>query len=227
MERRVYRYETVGSTNTELMALARQGAAEGTVVLARRRRRGRGPHGPQLPVPGGAGAVRIGAAAEQPGGRPSHSGAGGHGQCAVPSAAAAACPAASSGLTIWCCRAGRSAGFWRRLCRDRRAACGSSWASASTSASGGRISCRSCRETAASLSMIAGAEMDRTALETALLEELESLRQELPQETAERRQEYSAACLNLGRRVRVLRPDGERSALAVSLTPGLRPCGAL
>ena len=34
MERRVYRYETVGSTNTELMALARQGAAEGTVVLA-------------------------------------------------------------------------------------------------------------------------------------------------------------------------------------------------
>ena len=39
------------------------------------------------------------------------------------------------------------------------------------------------------------------------------------QETAERRQEYSAACLNLGRRVRVLRPDGERSALAVSLTP--------
>ena len=75
------------------------------------------------------------------------------------------------------------------------------------------------RETAASLSMIAGAEIDRAALETALLEELESLRRELPQETAERRQEYSAACLNLGRRVRVLRPDGERSALAVSLTP--------
>ena len=75
------------------------------------------------------------------------------------------------------------------------------------------------RETATSLSMIAGAEIDRAALETALLEELESLRRELPQETAERRQEYSAACLNLGRRVRVLRPDGERSALAVSLTP--------
>ena len=31
--------------------------------------------------------------------------------------------------------------------------------------------------------------------------------------------EYRAACLNLGRRGRVLRPDGERSALAVSLTP--------
>ena len=53
----------------------------------------------------------------------------------------------------------------------------------------------------------------------ALLEELESLRRELPQETAERRQEYGAACLNLGRRVRVLRPGGERAALAVSLTP--------
>ena len=50
-------------------------------------------------------------------------------------------------------------------------------------------------------------------------EQYEALRRELPQETAERRQEYSAACLNLGRRVRVLRPDGERSALAVSLTP--------
>ena len=75
------------------------------------------------------------------------------------------------------------------------------------------------RETAASLSMIAGAEIDRAALETAFLEELEALRRELPQETAERRQEYSAACLNLGRRVRVLRPGGEREALAVSLTP--------
>ena len=57
------------------------------------------------------------------------------------------------------------------------------------------------RETAASLSMIAGAEIDRAALETAFLEELEALRRELPQETAERRQEYGAACLNLGRRV--------------------------
>ena len=75
------------------------------------------------------------------------------------------------------------------------------------------------RETAASLSMIAGAEIDRAALETAFLEELEALRRELPQETAERRQEYGAACLNLGRRVRVLRPGGEREALAVSLTP--------
>ena len=53
----------------------------------------------------------------------------------------------------------------------------------------------------------------------AFLEELEALRRELPQETAERRQEYGAACLNLGRRVRVLRPGGEREALAVSLTP--------
>ena len=43
------------------------------------------------------------------------------------------------------------------------------------------------RETAASLSMIAGSEIDRAALETAFLEELEALRRELPQETAERR----------------------------------------
>ena len=42
MERRVYRYETVGSTNTELTELIRQGAAEGTVVLARQQTAGRG-----------------------------------------------------------------------------------------------------------------------------------------------------------------------------------------
>ena len=75
MERRVYRYETVGSTNTELMALARQGAAEGTVVLARQQTAGRGRMGRSF----GPGAVRIGAAAEQSGGCSSHPGAGGHG----------------------------------------------------------------------------------------------------------------------------------------------------
>lgn len=78
MERRVYRYETVGSTNTELMALAGRERRRVPWCWPGSRRRA-GPHGPQLPVPGGAGAVRIGAAAEQPGGRSSHSGAGGHG----------------------------------------------------------------------------------------------------------------------------------------------------
>ena len=55
MERRVYRYETVGSTNTELMALARQGAAEGTVVLARQQTAGRGRLGRRFESPAGKG----------------------------------------------------------------------------------------------------------------------------------------------------------------------------
>ena len=55
MERRVYRYETVGSTNTELMALARQGAAEGTVVLAGQQTAGRGRMGRSFESPEGLG----------------------------------------------------------------------------------------------------------------------------------------------------------------------------
>lgn len=78
MERRVYRYETVGSTNTELTELIRQGAAEGTVVLARQQTAGRGRMGRSFQSRRGWGCTDR-AAAEQPGGRPSHSGAGGHG----------------------------------------------------------------------------------------------------------------------------------------------------
>ncbi|MFR7895216.1 MAG: hypothetical protein ACLU38_15175 [Dysosmobacter sp.] len=56
MERRVYRYETVGSTNTEPQwrCVARRGAAEGTVVLAGRQTAGRGRVGRDFRVPGGA-----------------------------------------------------------------------------------------------------------------------------------------------------------------------------
>ena len=55
MERRVYRYETVGSTNTELTELIRQGAAEGTVVLARQQTAGRGRLGRRFESPAGKG----------------------------------------------------------------------------------------------------------------------------------------------------------------------------
>lgn len=55
MERRVYRYETVGSTNTELTELIRQGAAEGTVVLARQQTAGRGRMGRSFQSPAGLG----------------------------------------------------------------------------------------------------------------------------------------------------------------------------
>lgn len=79
MERRVYRYETVGSTNTELMALARQGAAEGTVVLARQQTAGRGRRGRSFQSPAGLGLYGSVLLRSSPGGRPSHSGAGGHG----------------------------------------------------------------------------------------------------------------------------------------------------
>lgn len=219
MERRVYRYETVGSTNTELMALARQGAAEGTVVLARQQTAGRGRMGRSFQSPAGLGLYGSVLLRSSPEDAPRIP--------ALAATAGAPCHPPQLRSVLRHQMAQRSGAVGPEGLRHSGGGpagaggqpCGSSWASASTSASGGRISCRSCRETAASLSMIAGAEIDRAALETAFLEELEALRRELPQETAERRQEYGAACLNLGHRVRVLRPGGEREALAVSLTP--------
>lgn len=218
MERRVYRYETVGSTNTELMALARQGAAEGTVVLARQQTAGRGRMGRSFQSPAGLGlygSVLLRSSSED-----------------APRIPALAATAVRRAIRRSC---GLSCGIkWpndlvlsgRKVCGILAEALpgpeGSLWVVVGI----GINVCQrredflpELRETAASLSMIAGAEIDRAALETAFLEELEALRRELPQETAERRQEYGAACLNLGRRVRVLRPGGERPALAVSLTP--------
>ena len=219
MERRVYRYETVGSTNTELMALARQGAAEGTVVLARQQTAGRGRMGRSFQSPAGLGlygSVLLRSSPEDAPRIPAH-----------------AAPARRLLPIRRSC--GLSCGIkWpndlvlsgRKVCGILAEALpgpeGSLWVVVGI----GINVCQrredflpELRETAASLSMIAGAEIDRAALETAFLEELEALRRELPQETAERRQEYGAACLNLGHRVRVLRPGGEREALAVSLTP--------
>lgn len=79
MERRVYRYETVGSTNTELTELIRQGAAEGTVVLARQQTAGRGRMGRSFQSPAGLGLYGSVLLPEQSGGCSSHPGAGGHG----------------------------------------------------------------------------------------------------------------------------------------------------
>ena len=214
MERRVYRYETVGSTNTELMALARQGAAEGTVVLARQQTAGRGRMGRSFQSPAGLGLYGSVLLRSSPEDAPR-----------IPALAATAVRRAirrSCGLT-WPNDLVLSG---RKVCGILAEALpgpeGSLWVVVGI----GINVCQrredflpELRETAASLSMIAGAEIDRAALETAFLEELEALRRELPQETAERRQEYGAACLNLGHRVRVLRPGGEREALAVSLTP--------
>ena len=213
MERRVYRYETVGSTNTELMALARQGAAEGTVVLARQQTAGRGRMGRSFQSPAGLGlygSVLLRSSPED-----------------APRIPALAATAVRRAIRHSC---GLSCGIkWPNdlVLSGRKAEAlpgpeGSLWVVVGI----GINVCQrredflpELRETAASLSMIAGAEIDRAALETAFLEELEALRRELPQETAERRQEYGAACLNLDCRVRVLRPGGEREALAVSLTP--------
>lgn len=218
MERRVYRYETVGSTNTELMALARQGAAEGTVVLAGQQTAGRGRMGRSFQSPAGLGLYGSVLLRSSPEDAPR-----------IPALAATAVRRAirrSCGLSCGIKWPNDLVLSGRKVCGILTEALpgpeGSLWVIVGI----GINVCQrredflpELRETAASLSMIAGAEIDRAALETAFLEELEALRRELPQETAERRQEYRAACLNLGRRVRVLRPDGEREALAVSLTP--------
>ncbi len=143
MERRVYRYETVGSTNTELMALARQGAAEGTVVLARQQTAGRGRMG-RASSPGGLGLYGIGAARSSPEDAPR-----------IPALAATAVRRAirrSCGLSCGIKWPNDLVLSGRKVCGILAEALpgpegrtyGSSWASASTSASGGRISCRSC-----------------------------------------------------------------------------------
>ncbi len=218
MERRVYRYETVGSTNTELMALARQGAAEGTVVLARQQTAGRGRMGRSFQSPAGLGLYGSVLLRSSPEDAPR-----------IPALAATAVRRAirhSCGLSCGIKWPNDLVLSGRKVCGILAEALpepeGSLWVVVGI----GINVCQrredflpELRETAASLSMMAGAEIDRAALETAFLEELEALRRELPQETAERRQEYGAACLNLGHRVRVLRPGGEREALAVSLTP--------
>ena len=196
MERRVYRYETVGSTNTELTELIRQGAAEGTVVLARQQTAGRGRMGRSFQSPAGLGLYGSVLLRSSPEDAPR-----------IPALAATAVRRAirrSCGLSCGIKWPNDLVLSGRKVCGILAEALpgpeGSLWVVVGI----GINVCQrredflpELRETAASLSMIAGAEMDRTALETALLEELESL----------------------GRRVRVLRPDGERSALAVSLTP--------
>lgn len=217
MERRVYRYETVGSTNTELMALARQGAAEGTVVLAGQQTAGRGRMGRSFQSPAGLGLYGSVLLRSSPEDAPR-----------IPALAATAVRRAirrSCGLSCGIKWPNDLVLSGRKVCGILAEALpgpeGSLWVVVGI----GINVCQrredflpELRETAASLSMIAHG-IDRAALETAFLEELEALRRELPQETAERRQEYGVACLNLGHRVRVLRPGGEREALAVSLTP--------
>lgn len=218
MERRVYRYETVGSTNTELMALARQGAAEGTVVLARQQTAGRGRVGRSFQSPAGLGlygSVLLRSSPED-----------------APRIPALAATAVRRAIRRSC---GLSCGIkWPNdLVLSGRKVCGilaealpgpesSLWVVVG-------IGINVCQRREDFLPELPGdggiAVHDRRGgdrpggAETAFLEELEALRRELPQETAERRQEYGAACLNLGHRVRVLRPGGEREALAVSLTP--------
>ena len=182
MERRVYRYETVGSTNTELMALARQGAAEGTVVLARQQTAGRGRMGRSFQSPAGLGLYGSVLLRSSPEVAPR-----------IPALAATA--------------------VRRAIRRSCGLSCGIKWPNDLVLS--GRKVCGILAEALpgpeGSLWVVVGIGINVCQRREDFLPEL--------RETAERRQEYGAACLNLGHRVRVLRPGGEREALAVSLTP--------
>ena len=182
MERRVYRYETVGSTNTELMALARQGAAEGTVVLARQQTAGRGRMGRSFQSPAGLGLYGSVLLRSSPEDAPR-----------IPALAATA--------------------VRRAIRRSCGLSCGIKWPNDLVLS--GRKVCGILAEALpgpeGSLWVVVGIGINVCQRREDFLPEL--------RETAERRQEYGVACLNLGHRVRVLRPGGERPALAVSLTP--------
>ena len=170
MERRVYRYETVGSTNTELMALARQGAAEGTVVLARQQTAGRGRMGRSFQSPAGLGLYGSVLLRSSPEDAPR-----------IPALAATAVRRAirrSCGLSCGIKWPNDLVLSGRKVCGILAEALpgpeGSLWVVVGI----GINVCQrredflpELRETAASLFMIAGAEIDRAALETAFLEE--------------------------------------------------------
>ncbi len=71
------------------------------------------------------------------------------------------------------------------------------------------------RPTAVSLTQALGREIPREPLAAALLRRLDAMyRDLLSGDLASWRQDYRAACVTLGREVRVLRPEGERRAFA-------------
>ena len=224
MERRVYRYETVGSTNTELMALARQGAAEGTVVLAGQQTAGRGRMGRSFQSPAGLGLYGSVLLRSSPEDAPR-----------IPALAATAVRRAirrSCGLSCGIKWPNDLVLSGRKVCGILAEALpgpeGSLWVVVGI----GINVCQrredflpELRETAASLSMIAGAEIDRAALETAFLEELEALRRELSyvEVSAQRAKAQLEEVSKSAEQAKVdqltSQLEDADAALAVSLTP--------
>ena len=144
MDVSMYHYDAVDSTNTQCRRLAAEGVVN-AVVTADCQTAGRGRMGRSFQSPPGLGLYlsvlwRTGLRTDTL-------------PMVTPLAAVAVCRAIEEVCGLHCgikwpndlVLSGRKVcGILARPCRGRRAACGSSWASASTSASGGRISCRSC-----------------------------------------------------------------------------------
>ena len=207
----------VGSTNDYLKEAAREGAPEGLAVLAERQTAGKGRLGRSFQSPAGLGlwmSVLL---------RPT---------CPperlppVTALTAAACSGAIREVR------GAEVGVkWPNdLVLDGRKLCGiltelesSGEGLALVIGIGLNVSQRredfppELRETAGSLAMLTGREVPREALAGAILRWLDGMYRDLLADDLDAwRGAYRAACVNLGREVRILRPDG-RETLATAL----------
>ena len=215
----------LGSTNDHLKELARQGAPEGLVVLAERQTAGRGRLGRSFQSPAGLGLwMSILLRPDCPPER-------------LPRVTALTAVACTGAIRSIC---GVEAGIkWPNdlVCRGRKL-CGiltelesDGQGLAVVIGIGLNVAHRredfppELRETATSLEMVTGRDVPREALAAALLRSLDRMYRDcLADDLAAWLGAYQAACVNLGREVRILRPDGREdrgTALGVDRDFGL------
>ena len=210
-------FDTIDSTNNELKRRAVSGTVDGTVILADQQTGGRGRRGRSFVSPAGKGLYLSAALRPQ-------------------------CPLSEiSTLTAWTAVAlcdavesvcGVRPGIkWPNdLVLNRKKLCGiltelesGGEGLALVIGIGLNVSQRredfppELRETAGSLAMLTGREVPREALAGAILRWLDGMYRDLLADDLDAwRGAYRAACVNLGREVRILRPDG-RETLATAL----------
>ena len=216
---RIFWFDTLGSTSDHLKALARQGAPEGTVIIAGHQTGGRGRLGRSFHSPEGKGLYlslllrpQCEAAALM------------HLTCAV---AVAACEAveAASGLcpgikwTNDLVHGGKKLGGILTELGFGPAG------SLEYAVIGIGINCSHAKEDfpeelrgmAASLDMVTGRHTDVCVLAAALLNSLQTMSERLLREKEALLDTYRARCVTLGREVSVVRPDSVRHGKALSV----------
>lgn len=222
---RVRFFQTVDSTNNLAKELARDGAPEGTVLVADCQTGGRGSRGRSFLSPGGMGIYLS--------------------VILRPDCFPEDCMHLTCGAAVAVCRALERYGFhpgikWTNdIVIERRKVCGILTEIAvnpetgrlSHAVVGIGINCRqrgedfppTLRSFAGSLQMFSGAQVDRNGIAAALIRELERLRASLHTRKGELLEAYRARCVTIGQEVSVVRGDRvfHARALAVDDDGGL------